>query len=547
MPTIPLASRSMVQSGPAGIRRDAGAEGAPGRALTALGSAIANAGGTLGEFALQKQAQVNRGIMAQEETVRMETAAQIQSYIESNPDKPETWDKFQADTWKAYDQSRTQRMKSEKWGPALVNEDTLKAKEYQSQTGIHFRAAQDKAMIRQSNARLEANAQTKLRAGDYEGFVQAYDQMNMFPDQREDAVRRGLEEGTYKIANNQLDAIRDMPPAQAIRATEQFMASLKEKTDDGRFQNYEFDRGGLSLGGRVNLESIAQARVREAQRTMDVTGRRIVGELRVGRATTADVKAAMDAGELDVETARALAPDIALANEELTAKKAAKAQAVAQGQEKAADVLRGDIFRRGEAGVREIDRQVALGEISPDQGAKLKAELAQSSRAEQAMEKGDYTVISEKIRSRMASKMMGRNQPDDADYRRLQGDIISSKVTKETRMKLMDELFQLKLADLNDLQEEGPDDGRWMDRDITPQERGLRRDLVENYRAMMPALGDSLAGDLMFNQEAKIRTFFDTAKGGRTQAEVETFTKTQLLPEIQQAAGFEALKTAFDF
>lgn len=548
MPTIPLASRSFVQTGPAGIRRDADAENAPNRALSAVGGALMNTADVMGQFALQKQAQVNRGILASEETVRMETAAQIQSYMDTNPDKPETWDKFATDTWKSYEAGRTQRMKADKWGPAVAAEDTMKFKEYRAQTGIEFGRSRDKAMIRQSNARLEANAQTKLRAGDYEGFVQAYDQMNLFPDQREEAVRQGLETGLYKIANNQLDAIREMPPAQSIKATEQFLQDLRAKDSDGRFQNFEFDRGGLSLGGRVNLESIAQARVREAQRQMDVTGRRLTGEIRMGRATSADVKAALDAGELDVETARALAPDFALAAEELAGKKAAKAQEQAQQREKATDALRTDIFKRGDAGMREIERQVALGEISPDQGEKLKAELAQSARAEQAMEKGDYASISEKIKSRLASKLMGGPQPDDAEYRRIQGDIIAAKVTKETRLKLMGELFDLKLADLKDLQEEGPDDGRWMDRDITPQERGLRVDLLKNYRDLMPALGDTLAGDLMFNQEAKIRTFFDSAKGGqRTQAEIENFARTQLLPEIQQAAGFEAIKDAFNF
>ena len=73
-------------------------------------------------------------------------------------------------------------------------------------------------------------------------------------------------------------------------------------------------------------------------------------------------------------------------------------------------------------------------------------------------------------------------------------------------------LRTLKLADISDLQEEGPDNGRWADRDITPQERDLRRNVLGEYKKLLPALGDVTAGDLMFSQEARIRAFFDRVR-----------------------------------
>lgn len=547
MPTIPTVALSEVRAAPGlAPRADAGAYNATNRALGAVGGALQDVGATLGRFAQEKQAQVNKGILAAEETVRMETAAQIEGFAQQNADKPETWAKFQESTWKAYEQGRAQRAKQQGWAPRVVAEDKILAQSYMTETGIRFRAQTDAALIRQSNSRLMGNAQAKLRGGDYEGYVATVEEMNLFPEQREAMIRQGLDEGLYKTANNQLDTIRELPPAQAVKAYEAFNEALNARHKDGTFVEYEFEKGGLSLGGRVNLESMANARAREAQRQMDVNGRRLVSELRLGRASVADVNAAVEAGELDAATAKAIAPDLQLAGEELQAKKAAKAQELAQQQTARADRLRDAAVTPGRAGTvaaRDIERQVALGEISPAQGVQLQTELAQASRAELASKDGEASRIGTQIKGGYAAKLFGR-APDDEEYRRIQSQIIAARVTKETRLKLMNDLFDLKLADIADLQEEG---NRWMDRDISIAERGLRRDMIAEYKRLSPALGDVLAGDLMLNQEARIREFFDSADGKRSPEEVKKLLREELLPEAQRAAGYEAIKDAFDF
>jgi hypothetical protein len=502
-------------------------------------------GQMLGRFAMAKQEQVNRGLLAAEETVRMQTAAQVEAYAEQNQDKPETWDKFAEQTWQEYEKGRGQRAKAQGWGPSVRDADKMMGDQYRAQVGVRFNAKRDGAMIRQANARIMGNAQAKLRGGDYEGYVAAVEQMNLFPDQKEAMIRQGLEEGLYKSANNDLDAIRELPPAQAREAYREFKAQLKAKEGD-KFRAWEYEKGGLSLGGRVNLESMANAREREAERQMDSTGRRLVAELRLGRATLADVTEAVQTGEMDIETAKALAPDLEMALGEREAKQAAAADAALSAQQAAADRIRDRAVtpgRAGDVGLRDIEAQMALGKISPLQADQLRTELEQTARAEQGAGAGDYAKISKRIKGGMASKLFGR-QPDPDEYRRLQGEIIAAKVTKETRLKLMDELFALKLADIEDLQEEGD---RWMDRKISPVERGLRRDMIEEYRRLAPALGDVLAGDLMFNQEARIREFFDTAERGRSQAEVKQFLREDLMEEARKAAGQSAIRDIYDF
>jgi len=537
------------------VMLDEGRMNAKYRGLESVGQALQQVGQIAFNYAMRGQEQTNKGILAGEENLRMETSAGIQKAMLETPDAPETWTKVRESAWTSYEKGREKRRAEQGWSPRVVEADTRGYQDYRARADTEFGLEESKAHIRKANSQIEANAQLKLRAGDYQGFVASMDQMDLFPDQREAKVRAGLEEGMYKTANNRLDAISTLPPKQAIAESKMFIAEITAKDEKtGSFANYEYPRGGLSIGGRVNLQSIAQARIRAAEHQMDTTGRRLVSELRLGRATTADVDAAVKAGEMDLTTAMALSPDIALAVREhedrlaakdATAKKAL--QEAAQQRDASLNRLRTQALDKGTIGLRDVERQVALGEIAPTQGAQLQEELIQTSRAEMAMTSGDYKMIQDKIRGGTVAKLFGR-QPSDAEYRDIQNAIIAAKLTKETRLHLMEDLFTLKLADMADLQEEGSKDGQWLDRTITAPERTMRKGVMDTYKQLLPALGDQLAGDLLFNQESRIRAFFDSGKDGkRTDGEIKAFQQDVLLPEIQKAAGFQAVKDAFDY
>jgi hypothetical protein len=519
-----------------------------------LGESMIQAAQIAGNYALRAQDQKNKGILASEENIRIGVAGGIQKAMQETPDSPEAWGKVREKAWKDYETGRAKRRQTDGWAPIVIAADGQSYQDYRAKLDTEYGLEESKAVMRQANGRMEANAQMKLRAGDYEGFIASMDQMDLFPDQREAKIRAGLEEGTYKTANNQLDSLHDLPPANSITATKNFIADLNAKDEKtGRYINFEYDRGGLSIGGRVNLTSIANARIREAERQMDVTGRRLVSELRLGRATTSDVDAAVKDGSLTMEEAKVLSPDIALAvrehDDRLAAKDAAvKAHLQEQAQQREASLsrLRVQAVEKGNIGFRDIERQVALGEITAVQGAQLQEELGQASRAEIAMDKGDFQIIQQRIRGGTMSKMFGR-QPSESEYRDIQNAIIAAKLTKESRMGLMQDLYTMKLADMSDLQEEGPT-GRWLDREITAPERNLRKNMIDSYKQMLPALGDTLAGDLLFNQESKIRAFFETGgEKGRTDAEIVKFRDEALLPEVQKAAGFQAMRDAFNY
>lgn len=539
-----------------GVRLDPGAMNARNVGRGAIGQAISEVGDLMMNLALRRRDLDDKGKLADEETRRMNVAGGVKKYMEENPDKPETWGQVRQAAWDAYDKERAVRQKKEGWRNRLVKADDRSYQEYRSRIDTTYGIDEAKGMMRKSNAKIMANGEMKLRSGDYEGFVRSVETMNLFPDQKEETIRRGLEEGMYKTANNQLDGLRDIPPGQVIPFYQQFLAELNAKDEKtGRFLKYEFDQGGLSLGGRVNLESIANARIREAERAMDTAGKSIVTAIRAGRATEADVSDALKSGAIDRQTAAAIAPDVVLA-QEVAADRVARRQAVddakkenaAQQMAATAERLRRQAVEKGDVSILDIDKALALGEIAQPQAEKLRAELTQAARREQTTTDSPYEAISKEIHGGFASKLFGR-QPSEAEYRKLQAKINNAGLTKESRLKLVGELMDLKLADMADLQEEGPKNGKWLDRDITAPERAMRKTMLDEYRKLLPALGDTLAGDLMFNQEARIRSFFDTAPGkeGRPRAEIEKFVKEELLPEARNAAGYESLKDAFNY
>lgn len=539
-----------------GVRLDAGAMNARNVGRGAIGQAISEVGDLMMNLALRRRDLDDKGKLADEETRRMNVAGGIQKYMTENPDKPETWGQVRAAAWQSYDKDRAVRQQKEGWRPRLIKADDRSYSDYRTRIDTTYGIDEAKGMIRKSNAKIQANAEMKLRSGDHAGFVASVEQMNLFPDQKEQMIRTGLEEGMYKTANNELDGLGNIPPGQVVPFYQQFLTELNLKDEKtGRFTKYEFEQGGLSLAGRVNLQSIAEARIREAERKSDTNAKQIVTAIRAGRATEADVSAALKAGAIDRQTAAAIAPDVALA-EEVAAERINRRQEVAQAkaenkaQQMAAttDSLRKRALEKGDVSIRDIDKQLALGEVNPEQADQLKAELVQAARREQTTAAGAYEEISKKIHGGFSDKLFGR-QPTEDQYRKLHAQINNAGLTKESRMKLVSDLMDLKLADMADLQEEGPKNGKWLDRDISAPERAMRRTMIGEYKKLLPAMGNTLAGDIMFNQEARIRSFFDTAPGkdGRSQAEIEKFMKEDLLPEAQKAAGFEALRDAFQF
>lgn len=532
MPTIPLASRSLVQTGPAGIRRDADAENAPNRALTAVGGAVMNVAGVLGDFALQKQAQVNRGIMAQEETVRMETAAQIQSFVEKNPDKPETWGKFQDDTWKAYDQGRTQRMKAEKWGPAVVGEDTMKFKEYQAETGIHFRAAQDKAFIRQSNARMEANATEHLRSGNVKAALASINAMNLYEDQRRPKVEQITNGFIYGEYDREMSNIDMLPPAKQAQELARIEQELTATDKDGKPVNGWVEDesgkrvGGLGQPGRTDLIRAARARMRAAEVQMAQSGKTLVRQTELGVDPAMAFHKALDAGQITEDVARIFVPEVNAALMEKQAKEAERAERAAEKlgirRDRAEAAAHRMIDARGGATLtmEEIERREARGITRPNDPTGLTAEAANRLREQlQAVESEDqmtpdFSELNDLLESKIGQGVTRTFFWDNAqmsplEKQKILEDINAARISVGAKLKLVDKFFEAAKWDLRE-GEISDSDG---DRNIGREEKGLRTSLIEHYRKAGRELGPRSVGARYMADMKQVSDWFAANEG----------------------------------
>jgi hypothetical protein len=196
--------------------------------------------------------------------------------------------------------------------PAVIEQDTsgLPAVEG-SGDGAHGHGHQQGQIVK-SNAKITANAEAYLRNGDKNAFVEKMKTLNGTPEQIEQRIRTGLEEGAYNEASNKMDSFRELPPAEALVEYEAFIEDLnaKFKDEDGneKYQEWESEEGGMAYRSRVALLSTANARKREAQRAMDVVGYNFAKSVANGTGDRTQLDALLKSGDIDDATAAALEP-----------------------------------------------------------------------------------------------------------------------------------------------------------------------------------------------------------------------------------------------
>gem|GEM_PF-4492577 len=488
---------------------------------------------------------VGEGIMAHEDTVRINTDSEIKVWMEDNQDKPETWEAHINESLGAYEKSRDKRAKDDGWSKQVVEADRMQYEDFKARFVAQTNIATKRASIRKSNANIETNAQAYLRGGYHDKFKEAMNKMNLAPEAKQRAIRDGLEQGLYRMANNELDSISEQTPAEQLDSYGDFVGRLTAKNDDGAHSEWEEKEGGMALGQRVNLQSIAGSRARAAQRQMDVTGRSLVASIRAGKATASDVQAALDDGEIDERTAMGLDPYVKQATEERRAKVAEDANDQAIRKAKSADSLTATVLEKKEAGLREVEQQVVLGVITGEQGKKIAAQLELASTTEIQDPEGEYRSIKADMAAGWwdaLDKGAEGAQRSDPAYIVLQNRILNAEVTQPTRLRLMDDLMLMKITDINDLEEEGT--GAFADRDITAGEKDLRKGMLETYRKLSVGLGATQMGDAMFGQERRIRSFYDAYEGNPPPVEVAKL-KEVLESEVRELSGAQTVEEAF--
>jgi hypothetical protein len=503
---------------------------------------------TLGRFAMAKQEQVNKGLLASEETIRMETAAAVESYAQQNADKPETWEKNREATWKAYEQGRAKRMKEQGWGPRVKLQDDMLTKQYQAETGIRFRAMTDAALIRQSNARLEANATEHLRSGNVKAALASINAMNLFADQRGAKIEQITNGFVYGEYDREMSNIDMLPPAQQAQEFARIEQELTETDKDGKPVNgWVEDESGKRLGGldqpgRTDLIRAARARMRAADVRMAQTGRGLVRQAELGVDAAMAFQKALDAGEITEDVARIFVPEVNAALMEKQAKEGERAEREAEKlgirRDRAEAAAQRMIDARGGATLtmEEIERREARGITRPNDPTGLTADAANRLREQlQAVEAGDqmtpeFAKINERLENRLGQGVMGTFFRDAAQMnprekaRELEK-INAAPVSVGAKLKLMDKFFEVVKWDLR----EGEISDRDGDRNIGPEEKELRTSLIEHYRKAGRELGPRAIGARYMADMNQVSAWFAANEGASPaakQAKAREFYET---------------------
>ena len=537
MARIPTISGTAVPSSPLGIKADAGAAMAGARANSQFAGALQQTAQVMAGIVAQRQAHIDRGLLAKEDSIRRKTAAEIQTYMDNNQGTPEAWQKFHDDTWKAYDDGRNARAKG--WSPQLKSIDDIQTEEFRTESGIRFSTQQNKALIAQANARLEANGDMKLMDGDVNGALQSYGAMNLTPDRKLAKIQQATDKAEFNRYATQLSDATDInvPAAKSLDELKRIEAELKAKNKGGEYQYGKIANekgeiiGGLMEENRIQLLN----RLREMKNAqivaMSQAGRELVRKAKEGMDPSLIFNEALKAGQIDEATARIFVPEVDIILKKRAEESALKAQAeadrLAAKRDAAEARTRAQINQKMGATItaQDIERRAALGVTRPNDPNALTPEAAERLRAElmgiESADMGDvdYTDIEDKLNDRLGYSIFGwsfgkqssfstffrdKSQMDDAERAKFIDDIHAARISKGAKLRLLDKFFEVQKWDLR----EGEVTDKEGDRDISPEEKELRASVIDSYRQLKTAMSPRAIGARYMDDINRIGDWF---------------------------------------
>lgn len=508
MATIPVASLRGVNAAQAPNRVDAQAASAAFGGLAQLGSGIAQVGDTLSRIAIDRQMHVNKGILANEDIIRQNTFAEVEKFTAANKNNPEAWDAFAKEKWTEYEDGRKQRMETEGWGPAVREQDTMDMQQFSARADRVYETEKNRALIRQSNARLDSLAQTYSDNGDFEAAAQVIRQTDRYDDEKNAMVERVINEGIYNRESMNLTAIKAMTPAQRSTEAATLAGSLLAKDDKGQFT------GGLAYG--ENGETIGRLSIRERDRLVaeaagvkkaanDEMMNNVRGYLPLiaqnPKLANIMMNEALERGDINWDVVLALEPELlrtyqrgAEGRTDDFAKKleaAQKAQAAQAKSQIEAGMRLMETARKGDVTVGEIRQMQALGNINAKDAraalsiiepqARMEIDPAYVIRSSSGKEIKDSTNIRERINTyaaRASASGMDISFEEQVailgDINRIQG------ISRQGRVELMKRFTEALATDFKD-------ESEWVSANDGGQRHnliamGIRDDAADGYR-----------------------------------------------------------------
>jgi hypothetical protein len=531
MASIPIASLRGVNQAQEPNRADSQAAGAVYGGLANLGQGIAQVGDTLGQIAMDRQMHVNKGILANEDLIRQNTFAEVEKFTAANKGNPEAWDAYAKEKWTEYEDGRQQRMQTEGWGPAVREQDLIDKQQFSARADRVFETEKNKALIRQSNARLDSLAQNYANAGDYETAAKVIRETDRYDDEKDAMVQSVINGGIYAQFDRRLTDISTLPNAQQVQALAAVEADLVNpesgmvKDKDGKVV------GGLGQSGRNDLIRQARSRIRAAEGEMAQVGRSLVRQAEIGVDPAMAFKSAMESGQITEEVARIFVPEVndALAKKQAIAEEKATKEAERTGIRRDRAELAAERMIDARTGATltmdEIERREARGITRPNDPTGLTADAANRLRERlRAVEEGDimapdFLKVNERLEDMLGQGVMGTwlrdsAQMEPAEKTRILEKINAAKISTGAKLKLVDKFFEVQKWDLR----EGEISDKDGDRDIGPEEKELRTAMIETYRSAGGSLGPRAIGSRYMADMHQVSDWFRANEGASPQA-----------------------------
>lgn len=300
------------QTASSNVRADPSLLSAESRGIQQLGKAVSDAGQLVNNMALQKQAHLDKGYLANEEIERAKTQRQIDKFQEDNIGDYKAWEPESDRLWGLYEKEQADRVKTGNGSRSAVNGDVRNYQLEREASRIATQAAVNVAQIAESNENIMQSAYQYYEMGDVTNAVKkVYDLNASTADKTAQALKMVAESEKTKMALRVSEAL-EKPPAEQKKALNDIAAELSERDSEQNFVNGQvlFENpdsgkivnGGILMSDRVAFRDQALGLVRSAQNAMERNARDLVPFIRMGDSVDQLIADGIKAGDFDAET-----------------------------------------------------------------------------------------------------------------------------------------------------------------------------------------------------------------------------------------------------
>tara|TARA_R100000951_G_C2653634_1_gene185320 strand:- start:6927 stop:8735 length:1809 start_codon:yes stop_codon:yes gene_type:complete len=263
-------------------------------------------------MALQKQAHLDKGYLANEEIERAKTQRQIDKFQENNIGDYKAWEPESDRLWGVYEKEQADRVKTGNGSRSAVNGDVRNYQLEREASRITTQAAVNVAQIAESNENIIQSAYQYYEMGDVTNAVKkVYDLNASTADKTAQALKMVAESENTNFALRVSEAL-ELAPTEQKKVLNDIAAELSERDPEENFVNGqvlfenpdtgEIVNGGILMSDRVAFRDQALKLARSAQNAMERNAYDLVPFIKSGDSVDKLIAEGVAAGKFDAET-----------------------------------------------------------------------------------------------------------------------------------------------------------------------------------------------------------------------------------------------------